>query len=217
MSSVVKPINAFITGTDTEIGKTFATALLTRALRAAGSPTIALKPFCCGPRDDVEILAAASDHTLSLDETNPVWLHTPAAPLAAAAAEKRHITLEPLQHWFQSLSTKHPSLLVEGAGGWLVPVTETQTLADLAVLLALPVIVVVPNRLGCLNHTLLTLESIRARGLHCPGIILNHPSPPEGEAARTNAAILSRHTRILLEISHHQKSLPPSALAAFDF
>jgi dethiobiotin synthetase len=214
---VIKPINAFITGTDTEIGKTFATALLTRALRAAGNPTIALKPFCCGPRDDVEILAAASDHTLSLDESNPVWLQTPAAPLAAAAAEKRTISLEPLRDWFHSLSSKHPSLLVEGAGGWLVPVTETQTLADLAALLALPVIVVVPNRLGCLNHTLLTLESIKARGLHCPGIILNHPAPPEGEAARTNAAILSRHTRILLEISHHQKSLPPSALAAFDF
>jgi hypothetical protein len=117
--------------------------------------------------------------------------------------------------WFAALSSKYPSLLVEGAGGWLVPVTDTETLADLAVRLALPVIPVVANRLGCINHTLLTLESIRARGLACPGIILNHLSPPADPAQHTNAQILSRHTQILLEIHPGQSEISPTDLTSF--
>ena len=141
-------MNLFITGTDTNAGKTFVTALLTRALRARGFETIALKPLCSGERSDVEILQAASDHHLSLDETNPVWLREPAAPLVAARLENRSISLDALVDWFRALSEKHPSLLVEGAGGWLVPITPTETIADLAARLALPVVLVVANRLG---------------------------------------------------------------------
>jgi dethiobiotin synthetase len=203
-------MNLFLTGTDTGVGKTFTTALLTRALRQAGLGTIALKPLCSGERSDVEILRAASDHILSPDETNPVWLQAPATPLVAAQLENRTLSLDPLQHWFRGLSEKRPSLLVEGAGGWLVPITETETIADLAVRLDLPVIVVVANRLGCLNHTLLTLESIRARGLHCPGIILNHLAPDSDIAQRTNADILSRHTTILLEIPPACPAISPA-------
>ena len=208
-------MNAFLTGTDTGVGKTFATALLTSALRQAGHGTLALKPICSGERSDVEILRNASGQILSLDETNPVWLQAPAAPLVAARLENRTLSLDPLVAWFQNLSAKHPSLLVEGAGGWLVPVTDTETLADLAVRLALPVIPVVANRLGCLNHTLLTLESIQARGLPCPGIILNHLVPPADPAQLTNAQILSRHTQILLEIHPDQPEISPNDLARF--
>jgi dethiobiotin synthetase len=202
-------MNLFLTGTDTGVGKTFTAALLTRALRQAGLGTIALKPLCSGERSDVEILRAASDNALTLDETNPVWLQAPATPLVAAQLENRALSLDPLQHWFRSLSEKHPSLLVEGAGGWLVPITDTETLADLALRLDLPVLIVVANRLGCLNHTLLTLESIRARGLHCPGIILNHLTPAADIAQRTNADILARHTTILLEIPPDCPAIPP--------
>lgn len=208
-------MNLFLTGTDTGVGKTFATALLTRALRRAGRGTIALKPLCSGERSDVEILRAASDHVLTLDETNPVWLQAPAAPLVAAQLERRTLSLDPLQQWFRGLSAKHPSLLVEGAGGWLVPITDTGTIADLAARLGLPVLVVVANRLGCVNHTLLTLESIRARGLHCPGIILNHVVPPADAAQRTNADLLARHTTILLEIQPGQSEIPPADLERF--
>ena len=203
-------MNLFLTGTDTGVGKTFTTALLTRALRQAGLGTIALKPLCSGERSDVEILRAASDNILSPDETNPVWLQAPATPLVAAQLENRTLSLDPLQHWFRDLSAKHPSLLVEGAGGWLVPITESETIADFAVRLDLPVIVVVANRLGCLNHTLLTLESIRARGLHCPGIILNHLAPDSDIAQRTNADILARHTPILLEIHPACPAISPA-------
>ena len=208
-------MNLFLTGTDTGVGKTFTTALLTRALRQAGHGTLALKPICSGERSDVEILRDASGQILSLDETNPVWLQAPAAPLVAARLENRTLSLDVFVEWFASLSAKHPSLLVEGAGGWLVPVTDTETLADLAVRLALPVIPVVANRLGCINHTLLTLESIRARGLACPGIILNHLSPPADPAPHTNAQILSRPTQILLEIHPGQLEILPADLTRF--
>jgi dethiobiotin synthetase len=208
-------MNLFLTGTDTGVGKTFTTALLTRALREAGLGTIALKPLCSGERSDVEILRAASGNTLSLGETNPIWLQAPAAPLVAAQLENRTLSLDTLVEWFRKLSSKHASLLVEGAGGWLVPITETQTLADLAVRLALPVIPVVANRLGCINHTLLTLESIRARSLPCPGIILNHLTPAADPAQRTNAQILARHTQILLEIHPGQTQIPPTDLTRF--
>ena len=208
-------MNLFITGTDTNAGKTFVTALLTRALRARGFETIALKPLCSGERSDVEILQAASDHHLSLDETNPVWLREPAAPLVAARLENRSISLDALVDWFRHLSLKHPSLIVEGAGGWLVPITPTETIADLAARLALPVVLVVANRLGCINHTLLTLESIRARGLQCPGIILNTLSTTEDIAMRTNREILEQNTPILLEVHPGQTEIPPPELAHF--
>jgi dethiobiotin synthetase len=208
-------MNLFITGTDTNAGKTFVTALLTRALRARGFETIALKPLCSGERSDVEILQAASDHCLSLDETNPIWLREPAAPLVAARLENRTLSLDPLVAWFRNLSHKHQSLLVEGAGGWLVPITPTETIADLTARLSLPVVVVVANRLGCINHTLLTLESIRAKGLHCPGIVLNTFSTSEDIVTRTNRDILEQHTPILLEVHPGQTEIPPPELAHF--
>lgn len=208
-------MNFFITGTDTNAGKTFCTALLTRALRGKGFETIALKPLCSGEREDVEILRSVSDNALSNDETNPVWLKAPAAPVVAARLENRTITLDSLDAWFHTLSRKHPSLLVEGAGGWLVPITKTETIADLAARLSLPVILVVANRLGCINHTLLTLESIRARGLRCPGIILNNLAANPDIATRTNREILEQHTQILLEVHPGQTEIPPPELAHF--
>jgi dethiobiotin synthetase len=208
-------MNFFITGTDTNAGKTFCTALLTRALRGKGFETIALKPLCSGEREDVDILRSASGNALSNDETNPVWLQAPAAPLVAARLENRTITLDALDAWFHTLSRKHPSLLVEGAGGWLVPITKTETIADLAARLSLPVILVVANRLGCINHTLLTLESIRARGLRCPGIILNNLVATPDIATRTNREILEQHIPILLEVHPGQTEIPPPELAYF--
>lgn len=180
----------FITGTDTGVGKTYFTALLTQMLRRRGLDTLALKPLCSGDRDDVEILLRAADHTATADEINPVWLAAPSAPLVAARRENREIDFEALVSWFANLAAQRKSLLVEGAGGWLVPVTRTQTVADLAVAFQLPVLVVVANRLGCLNHALLTVESIRARGLVCAGLILNSLNADDSIAAATNRAVL---------------------------
>jgi len=183
-------VSYFITGTDTGVGKTYFTALLTRALRRQGLDTLALKPLCCGDRDDVEILRRASDDSATEDEINPVWLAAPTAPLVAAQRENREVDFDALVAWFSELKSQRESLLVEGAGGWLVPVTRTQTVADLAVAFQLPVLVVVANRLGCLNHALLTVESIRARGLACAGLILDSLTADDSIAAATNRATL---------------------------
>ena len=205
-------MRAFITGTDTGVGKTFVTALLTTALRQAGYRTIALKPLCSGDRGDVEILQTAGGGEATLDEINPVWLQTPVAPLVAARAEGRTISLVGLAEWFAGITAKKSSYLVEGAGGWLVPITERETIADLAGRFGLPVIPVVANRLGCINHTLLTLESIRSRGLRCPGIILNQIAPAHDASVTSNREILSDHTPILLEVSTGQTGLVPAEL-----
>jgi dethiobiotin synthetase len=206
-------MKVFLTGTDTGVGKTYTTTLLTTALRRSGVPAVAVKPFCCGDRGDIDFLRDASGHVLSEIETTPVWLAAPAAPSVAARLEGKTLSLDAMASWFDSLP--HSTILVEGAGGWLVPINDSETLSDLAVRLGLPVVPVVANRLGCLNHTLLTLESIRSRNLQCPGIVLNTLGEPSTIAERTNAAELSRHTRILLEISRGQRDIPPRDLAAF--
>jgi dethiobiotin synthetase len=203
-------VRCFVTGTDTGVGKTYVTALLARALRAAGLDTVALKPICCGPRDDVDALCAASDHELTPDETNPIWLKAPAAPLVAARRENRPIDLAVLDRWFEGIQTGRNSLLVEGVGGWAVPVAPGQTSADLAEMLGLPVLVVVANKLGCLNHTLLTLESLRARGLRCEGLILNTLDADASVAAETNREILEEFCEapILFEVRPGQTTIP---------
>lgn len=202
-------MNYFVTGTDTAVGKTYVTALLARAFRKIGFDTVALKPACCGSREDVEILQGACDNALSPDEINPYWFLTPAAPLVAARLENREMDLAKLEKWFQRLRTQHRSLLVEGAGGWLVPLAPEKTVADLAVLFNLPVLVVVANRLGCLNHTLLTVESIRARGLTCAGLALNNMTESDDVAAQTNKAMLQEacDVPILYEIRPGQDVL----------
>lgn len=184
------PMNYFITGTDTEVGKTFFTALLTRASRRAGFDTVALKPLCCGPRDDVETLHRSNGGELTEDEINPLWFHTPAAPLLAARKEGREIPFDHLSAWFRHWRSTRNSLLVEGAGGWLVPLSKNETGADLARLFGLPVVVVVANRLGCLNHALLTVESIRQHGLTCAGLVLNSLHDQADEVTRTNKNLL---------------------------
>ncbi len=202
-------MRAFVTGTDTGVGKTYVTSLLTRALRHAGLDTVALKPLCSGDRADAEILRRAAGDELGLDEVNPHWFRAPVAPLVAARAEGREVSLAGIQDWFDKVSAGRKSVLVEGAGGWLAPVVEGGTAADLCVALGLPVIVVTANRLGCVSHTLLTLESIRARGLTCQGIILNSLSPVGEESTSTNRALLEEFADapILLEIARGQDSV----------
>jgi len=202
-------MRAFVTGTDTGVGKTFVTALLTRGLRRAGFDTIALKPVCSGDRTDAEILRAAGGCELALDEVNPLWFQLPVAPLAAARAENREVSIPALADWFRKVSAGRVSVIVEGVGGWLTPVAKGAFVGDLCAALALPVIIVAANRLGCLNHTLLTIESIRARGLECRGIILNTIEPSPDEASRTNRALLEElaGVPILLEIPPGQSEI----------
>jgi dethiobiotin synthetase len=207
-------LNYFLTGTDTAVGKTYVSVLLIRALRRAGFDTVGLKPICCGDRSDAEALHQAADSELPLDDVNPVWFRFPAAPYTASIVESRLPDLDQIRDRFTRLRATRRSIIVEGVGGWLVPILRDYMVADLAADLALPVVVVAANRLGALNHTLLTVQAIHARGLKCAGVILNNiqeetkgtdPDP----ATSTNRSILEHllGVPILHEIERDQKAL----------
>ena len=185
-------MSLFITGTDTGVGKTRVAALLVRALRAAGTDAVGFKPICCGGREDAVALAEASGGDVSLNDVNPVWLRPPVAPYAAAMIEGRIADLALVREKFAQLRAAHAVVIVEGAGGWLVPVTRDFSMADLAAEFALPVLVVAANRLGVINHTLLTVAAIRTSGLECAGVVLNHVCAPQPDdpAIVTNAGVL---------------------------
>ena len=202
-------MNLFITGTDTGVGKTYATALLMRALRRAGLDTVPMKPLCSGDRSDAELLHAACDGALPLNTINPVWYRTPAAPYAAAIIENRPPDLALIRETFQSLRSRYRSVLVEGVGGWMVPIERDFFVADLAAEFGLPVAVVVRNRLGVLNHALLTVRDIERRGLPFAGIIFNNAEPEEDGVLATNRALLEELTGrpVLLEIGPGQTSV----------
>ena len=171
----------FVTGTDTGVGKTLATVGLTRALVARGLRVAVMKPVAAGTvktpegefNDDALDLLAASNVKASYEDVNPWLLQTPASPHLAARFEGVSIRHERIVGAYLRLAKEADILLAEGAGGWLAPISTTETMADVAERLALPVIMIVGLRLGCLNHALLTRDGIRARGLPFAGWIAN--------------------------------------------
>jgi dethiobiotin synthetase len=208
-------MNFFITGTDTEVGKTFFTALLLRTLRRAGIDAVGYKPIACGSWEDVDALVHASDGMESRHELCAYHFGMPASPLTASWAEERVIEPERLINTYETLKSRHEVVLVEGVGGWRVPITCTYSVSDFAAALGLPVIVVVRNRLGAINHTMLTLESIARAGLDCVGLVLNHFDAPDDPASHSNRATfeLLPHVRILCELVHAQSTLDLASLA----
>jgi dethiobiotin synthetase len=207
----------FITATDTDAGKTHSTCLLLESLRAMGRNAVGFKPFACGDRLDALALQRSGGGQLDLDHINPISLKIPASPWAAALLENRPIDVEAARLGFASLCSAHQDVLVEGAGGWEVPLWEDQTMADFAASLQIPILLVVNNRLGCLNHALLTLRNIRQRGLHCAGILLNHVADMREAASISNALVLrhfSQGVPIVAEIMHGETRLDwPQELA----
>ena len=215
-------MSIFITGTDTGVGKTRVAAMLVRALRAAGVDAVGFKPICCGGREDAEVLAEASQlnaeigsGAVVLNDVNPVWLRPPVAPYTAAMMEGREVDVALVREKFAELRAAHSAVIVEGAGGWLVPIARDFSMADLAVEFALPVLVVAANRLGVINHTLLTVAAIRAGGLRCAGVILNQVQAPADDDAAvvTNAGVLGEllaAVPLLGELEFGAEILPPS-------
>ena len=114
-------MSVFVTGTDTGVGKTSFTVWLLQRLRERGLRCAGYKPICCGDRDDAGLLQAASSPGLTIDDVNPVWLRTPAAPLTAATVEQREIDLQALRDRFVRLTERFDFVAVEGVGGWIVP------------------------------------------------------------------------------------------------
>jgi dethiobiotin synthetase len=185
-------VSVFVTGTDTGVGKTTFTVWLLWHLRARGLHVAGYKPICCGDRDDAMQLMAASSPGLTIDDVNPVWLRTPAAPLTASIAEGREIDRAALGSGFVRLKERFDFVAVEGVGGWKVPITTDYFTSDLAAELRLPVVLIARNRLGCLNHVFLTLQGIEGAGMKCAGIVLNDLALDEEIATATNAEILRR-------------------------
>lgn len=171
----------FITGTDTEIGKTFVTAALLRAFAAQGSSTLGLKPIAAGAEmrdgvlhnEDVDNLLAASTVKAPQDIVVPYLMQTPAAPHIVAALENRKMDVRHIAACYQQAQPLADVVLVEGVGGFCVPLDDETTTVDLAQAVDLPVILVVGMRLGCINHALLTAQAIRASGLHLAAWVAN--------------------------------------------
>lgn len=173
----------FITGTDTEVGKTWVSCRLLERAREAGLSCYGLKPIAAGceetagglRNEDALNLMAASSLTLPYELINPVALKAAIAPHIAARQEGRRISLSQLAGYVRGALSSHPAdlVLVEGAGGWRVPLNDREMLSALAVELNLPVIQVVGMKLGCISHALLTAEAIQADGLRYTGTVAN--------------------------------------------
>ena len=172
----------FVTGTDTEVGKTYTTCALLAEARRRGMTALGMKPVAAGldaagRNEDVEQLAAASSFRPAAALQNPYAFQSPIAPHLAAADEACSIDFTVIAEAVADLRQQADLLLVEGVGGFRVPLGPTQDSADLAVRLGLPVILVVGLRLGCINHALLTTDAILARGLPLAGWVANAVVP----------------------------------------
>jgi dethiobiotin synthetase len=175
----------FLTGTDTEIGKTHSAVKLIQRWRAEGKRVAAMKPVASGCEvmadgrwlnDDVERLVAASGQT-DRELMNPYRFLPPVSPHIAARAAGVTISLDTIAEHYRRLAANADIVLVEGAGGWLAPLTDELFMADLARHLGLPVILTVGMRLGCINHALLSAQAIRAAGLPLAGWVANRVAP----------------------------------------
>lgn len=206
-------MNYFITGTDTNAGKTYATCLMLEELRRQGIDAVGYKPVSCGDRDDAARLAAASGG-IPVEEINPIHLKTAVAPLVAGMLENHPVDPQILIDGYHRLAAKHTQVLVEGAGGWEVPIAPNFRVSDLAKALNIPVILVVGNRLGALNHTLLSVDAIRAKGLQCAGIILNQLDDELDTAMITNKGLIEELTGLPLidHLIHQQNFINLEAL-----
>ena len=201
----------FITGTDTGVGKTHFTACLTRSLRLNSIPAIPLKPISSGDRGDSILLSDATGGAISPSEINPVHFATPLSPYAASILESKPFPWGLLREKIAKLAQTYPGpFLIEGVGGWRVPIDSTNGIREWAQELALPVVLVVRNTLGTLNHTLLTVDSIRQANLSLRGLILNeHFSRNDDPSITTNPALLQELTSLpILSLPTRVSQLP---------
>ncbi|HAB15438.1 MAG TPA: dethiobiotin synthase [Verrucomicrobiota bacterium] len=179
-----------ITGTDTGVGKTVLTALLTRFLRAQGHQVRAVKPFCSGSRDDAEVLLRAQAGELSLDEVNPWYFRLPVAPLVAARGERRRVTLAQTVRFLRAAAKQSDLLLIEGAGGLLSPLGEGFCLREVITALRAIPLVVCSNRLGAINQARLVFAALPPGPAARAHLVLVDQARPD-ESSRTNQQVLA--------------------------
>ncbi|MGM0631733.1 MAG: dethiobiotin synthase [Pseudomonadota bacterium] len=188
------PVTVFVTGTDTGVGKTRVAAALLCAARTAGWRTAGLKPVAsgCEPtrdglrNEDALALQAQTTLPLTYEQINPIALRAAIAPHVAAEKEGRRITVDRLDGLCRAVLMQRADLtVIEGAGGWDVPLNEQELYSDFVRRMALPVVLVVGLRLGCINHAVLTARAIRADGLYLAGWVANRMDPDMEEAGAT--------------------------------
>lgn len=212
----------FVTGTDTGVGKTLVSAAILEAAAALGKRTLAMKPVASGcdetpeglRNEDALILMKAMTESLPYDQVNPIALQPAIAPHVAAAQAGRNITAERLVGFCRGLQMRPADfLLVEGAGGWRVPLNDHETYAAMPVALGMPVILVVPLKLGCINHALLTAEAIRRDGLQVAGWVANRPNAGIMDCEQATLDYLIRNLRApCLGVLPWQETPDPSEL-----
>lgn len=193
----MKARGLFVTGTDTGVGKTRVAVALVRALQAQGLRVAAMKPVAAGSapgelNEDVAALVAAADVAAELGDVNPYSFTDPIASHIAAQESGVRIELDVVSAAFARLAAAADVVVVEGAGGWRVPLNESEDMADLAQRLGLPVVLVVGLRLGCLSHALLTAEAIAACRLPWAGWVGNHVDPLMARQAANVEALRAR-------------------------
>jgi dethiobiotin synthetase len=216
----------FITGTDTGVGKTLAASALIHALVDRGLDVMPMKPVAAGAmvhdggwanEDTIALLRAAGRDGARAADANPILLREPMAPHIAAARERREITLAPILEAFARLRGAADFVVVEGVGGFRVPLSDSLDTVDLAKALALPVVLVVGLRLGCLNHALLTAQAIRAAGLPLAGWIANAIDPQMGVADENVDALRERLAAPLLgRLPYMEQPIAPALARCLD-
>ncbi len=212
----------FVTGTDTGVGKTLIACALLHALARAGRRVIGMKPVAAGAvrgaqgliNDDVALLQAAGNVDAPLALVNPYCFEPAIAPHLAAEQAGTVIELEFILDAYRNLSSIADIVVVEGVGGFCVPLNRGEDSADLAQRLGLPVILVVGLRLGCLNHALLTVQAIRAKGLRLAGWIANRIDPAMAAADENVAALAQRVAAPLLGEVEFAVAPDPQRIAA---
>lgn len=207
----------FITGTDTDCGKTFVTAALLNTFRENNFDAIGVKPVSAGvaedgKNDDARELQHATSLSLPYETVNPICFDTPCSPNIAAKIENKLISLDTLPTDFSHLPDAH-AIFIEGVGGWMVPIDTKHTFADYAKKLDAEIIFVVGIRLGCLNHSLLTCEQLLRSNLRVKGWIANHVDPdilyPEENIQTLKAMLPFQH---LGELKFQENILPSSII-----
>jgi len=203
-------VRCFIAGTDTGVGKTFFTSILLRNWVRHGHRSVGFKPISSGTRDDAIQLQQAAGSSLSLDEINPYHLQQPLSPWISAGLENRKLSIKEVSAQILKSSDPFTHVAVEGAGGWMTPVNSRDTMGDLARELGFPVIIVTRTTLGTLNHTFLTIESIRTTGLPILGLVINHHGASDNLAAQTNPQAMADFTGLPYIILERDQPAPSS-------
>ena len=182
----------FVAGTDTGIGKTIIAGALASALRIRGERVGVMKPIACGGREDAVFLKKCADVSDSLSLVNPISFKHPLAPQVAAALEKKSVLLNKIKDALKIFEKKYDYLVVEGCGGLLVPVKNDFFVVDLIPFMKAETLLVSKSGLGAINHSLLSLESLKNRGIACKGVIFNRlTSGPLSVSEKTNPAVIS--------------------------